>query len=364
VPVDLDVARTVQAELVPESGPAHLAEVLDSGLLRPSGPDSWQTTSFEFASTAVREVLLSGARRTETAHVVRTVAERHSVLTSLAQIIDDPDNSPDPTAEHLQLDRTVLRALSGPYLRRAARLEERAVEDTRSSETRVNTKEVGLTGTQGGGRIGSVSTSASDVATAAGPGDPPAVSTPAEPSPRRAELAIVATTAPHTPQAEDVPTIWGDVPPRNPIFTGRDDLLGQLSRRLTAGGTTAILPAALHGMGGIGKTQIAAEYIYRHLEDYDLVWWIQATQPAQIRAALTDLAQALRLPGDREVHTAVSAVREALRIGEPYRRWLLVFDSAESPEAVRPLLDNGPAPAKRIYGTKHWRSHTDRGTRG
>ncbi|MFC0548488.1 FxSxx-COOH system tetratricopeptide repeat protein [Kutzneria chonburiensis] len=340
VPVNLDVARTVQAELVPESGPAHLAEVLDSGLLRPSGPDSWQTTSFEFASTAVREVLLSGARRTDTAHVVRTVAEHHSVLTSLAEIIGDPANAPEPTAEH-PLDRTVLRALSGPYLRRAARLEESAVEDTRSSETRLNTKEVGLAGTQGGGRIGSVSTSASDTVPAAGPGDPVAVPPPADPSPRRTELAIVS--APHTPRADDVPTIWGDVPPRNPIFTGRDDLLGQLSRRLTAGGTTAILPAALHGMGGIGKTQIAAEYIYRHLEDYELVWWIQATQPAQIRAALTDLAQALRLPGAREAHTAVPAVREALRIGVPYRRWLLVFDSAESPEAVRPFFpSNGP----------------------
>ena len=349
VPVNLDVARTVQAELVPESGPAHLAEVLDSGLLRPSAPDSWQTTSFEFASTAVREVLLSGARRTETARAVRTVSERFAVLESLAAAIADPAGAPNPIAEHVQLERTVLRALSGPYLGRAARLEtsveERAVEDTRSSETRLNTKEVGLTGAQGGGRIGSVSTSASDLATPAGPGDPAGVSTPAEPatdpSQRRAEPAIVATS--HTHQAEDVPTIWGDVPPRNPIFTGRDDLLGQLSRRLTAGGTTAILPAALHGMGGIGKTQIAAEYIYRHLEDYELVWWIQATQPAQIRAALTDLAQALRLPGAREAHTAVPAVREALRIGAPYRRWLLVFDSAESPEAVRPFFpSNGP----------------------
>jgi tetratricopeptide (TPR) repeat protein len=142
---------------------------------------------------------------------------------------------------------------------------------------------------------------------------------------------------------EGIPPIWGNVPPRNPNFTGRGELLEQLSKRLTAGGTTAILPAALHGMGGIGKTQMAVEYIYRRLHEYDIVWWIQATQPAQIRAGLTELAQYLRLPGSAEAHTAIPAVREALRLGQPYRRWLIVFDSAETPEVVRQFFPtNGP----------------------
>jgi tetratricopeptide (TPR) repeat protein len=133
------------------------------------------------------------------------------------------------------------------------------------------------------------------------------------------------------------------VPPRNPNFTGRTELLGRLGERLTAGGTTAVLPSALHGMGGIGKTQMAVEYIYQHLPDYDIIWWIQATQQAQIRAGLTELAQRLRLPGSSEANTAIPAVREALRIGRPFRKWLLVFDSAESPEMVRPFFPtNGP----------------------
>ncbi|MCA1606545.1 MAG: tetratricopeptide repeat protein, partial [Acidobacteria bacterium] len=150
-------------------------------------------------------------------------------------------------------------------------------------------------------------------------------------------------SAPSKRQADDAPPVWGNVPPRNPNFTGRAELLDQLSERVTAGGATAVLPAALHGMGGIGKTQMAVEYIYRHLHDYDVIWWIQATQQAQIRAGLTELAQRLRLPGSAEANTAVPAVREALRLGQPSRRWLLVFDSAESPETVRPFFPtNGP----------------------
>ncbi|HKN55414.1 MAG TPA: FxSxx-COOH system tetratricopeptide repeat protein, partial [Amycolatopsis sp.] len=83
------------------------------------------------------------------------------------------------------------------------------------------------------------------------------------------------------------------------------------------------------------------QYIYRHLQDYDIVWWIQATQRSQIQASLTELAQHLRLPGSGESSTAVPAVLEALRIGRPYRRWLLVFDSAEEPDLVRPYFPVG-----------------------
>ncbi|EME58589.1 NB-ARC domain-containing protein [Amycolatopsis decaplanina DSM 44594] len=136
--------------------------------------------------------------------------------------------------------------------------------------------------------------------------------------------------------------MFGNVPPRNPIFTGRGELLKQLAKRLNSG-TTAVLRSALHGLGGIGKTQIATEYIYRHLQDYDLVWWINAAHTTQIRASLTELAGILGVTGASEVNTAVPAVIEALRTGRPFRRWLLVFDAAESAETVLPFFPrNGP----------------------
>ncbi|WIX85275.1 FxSxx-COOH system tetratricopeptide repeat protein [Amycolatopsis sp. DG1A-15b] len=142
------------------------------------------------------------------------------------------------------------------------------------------------------------------------------------------------------PPGAEVPSIWGAVPPRNLNFTGRGELLRLLGERMSAG-TTAVLPAALHGMGGIGKTQMATEYIYRHLQDYEVVWWIQATRPTQIRKSFTELAQQLKVADADEAITAVSAVQEALRLGRPYRRWLLVFDSAEDPEMVRSFFPVG-----------------------
>ncbi|QKV81569.1 NB-ARC domain-containing protein [Amycolatopsis sp. Hca4] len=99
----------------------------------------------------------------------------------------------------------------------------------------------------------------------------------------------------------------------------------------------------MHGPGGLGKTQIAVEYIYRQLGDHDLVWWVSAHQESQIRASLTELARQLRLPGAEEALTAVPAVLAALRAGKPYRRWLLVFDAADHSETLLPFLPaDGP----------------------
>jgi tetratricopeptide (TPR) repeat protein len=138
-----------------------------------------------------------------------------------------------------------------------------------------------------------------------------------------------------------VPAVWGNVPPSNPNFTGREELLTQVQEQLATGETSAVLPHTLHGMGGVGKSQIAIEYVYRHAADYDVVWWIPSEQPAMILTALTELAVRLGLQVTGEANTAVPAVREALRSGIPYRNWLLVFDNAENVEAVRPYFPTG-----------------------
>lgn len=137
------------------------------------------------------------------------------------------------------------------------------------------------------------------------------------------------------------PAVWGNVPQRNPNFTGRAELLDALHRRLRKEKATAVLPNALHGMGGVGKTLLAVEYLYRHIGDYDLVWWISAERTTQIALSLTELAPRLGLEAGSEATWSVTAVLEALRRGEPYDNWLLVFDNADSPEAVRPYFPSG-----------------------
>ncbi|WP_239405910.1 hypothetical protein [Frankia sp. Cj3] len=71
-----------------------------------------------------------------------------------------------------------------------------------------------------------------------------------------------------------MPAVW-NVPPRNRHFTGRDGLFERIDAGLPGGpgGVTA-----LYGMGGVGKTQLAIEYAWRHADDYQLVWWVDAEQ--------------------------------------------------------------------------------------
>jgi len=79
-------------------------------------------------------------------------------------------------------------------------------------------------------------------------------------------------------EAQALPTrLWVVPSPRNPFFTGREELLQQIHTSLCVDHLAALGPScALHGLGGIGKTHLALEYAYRHAPEYAAVFWITA----------------------------------------------------------------------------------------
>src|SRR5215469_2604968 len=132
------------------------------------------------------------------------------------------------------------------------------------------------------------------------------------------------------------PRVW-NIPARNPGFTGRDDLLAEVRERLLAGDKAVV--QALHGMGGVGKTQLAAEYAHRFAGTYDLAWWINAEQGGLIGDQVAALGLAL---GCAQPGAGTEAVRAAVLAELRHRgRWLLVFDNAEDPADVAPWLPGG-----------------------
>jgi transcriptional regulator with XRE-family HTH domain len=133
-----------------------------------------------------------------------------------------------------------------------------------------------------------------------------------------------------------MPGVW-NIPARNPGFTGRDDLLAEVRERLLAGDKAVV--QALHGMGGVGKTQLAAEYAHRFAGTYDLAWWINAEQGGLIGDQVAALGLAL---GCVQPGAGTEAVRVAVLAELRHRgRWLLVFDNAEDPADVAPWLPGG-----------------------
>src|SRR5579859_6526611 len=91
---------------------------------------------------------------------------------------------------------------------------------------------------------------------------------------------------------------WSVPLPRNPYFTGREEVLETLHTQLGVEQAVALTQSsALHGLGGVGKTQIALEYAYRHALEYRAVFWIGAETEEQIVSSLLRIAEVLQLPG-------------------------------------------------------------------
>ena len=87
-----------------------------------------------------------------------------------------------------------------------------------------------------------------------------------------------------------------NVPVMTRTFVGRERALEQLARGPAGDGAVAVTQVdAIHGLGGVGKTQLAARYARMHRGDYDVIWWLRAEQPATLRADLAALAVALGL---------------------------------------------------------------------
>ncbi|HYJ05725.1 MAG TPA: FxSxx-COOH system tetratricopeptide repeat protein [Chthoniobacterales bacterium] len=133
-----------------------------------------------------------------------------------------------------------------------------------------------------------------------------------------------------------LPDIWNVPHLRNPNFTEPGQRLTEMRDALCSG-KPAALTQALAGLGGVGKTQLAVEYAYRHAADYALVWWVRSEQAATLAADYAALAAALDLKEKdaAEQPIIVTAVREALRHRQD---WLLIFDNANGMEEVRPFL--------------------------
>ncbi|WP_030244400.1 FxSxx-COOH system tetratricopeptide repeat protein [Streptomyces sp. NRRL S-455] len=353
VPFDFDLVEQLRRRTMPETGPDHLAEILMGGLI------DWDRGGEgrpEFAD-GVREALLATTTRSQLARTVSVVGELPAAGergVALRAALHDPVGAalPDPS-EHgwVRSELAVMRALSGAYSDRARRIEPQLstlvpaaaaerVDPGLPPGTPTEVNHAGDGGSPGG----------SD-------GSDPISGIPYRDG-ENVQSLVTDANQPEAPEAEPLmesttttsPALLVNVPLRNTSFVGRQALLRAVEEQLDAQDTAAVLPHALHGLGGVGKSQLALEYIYTHQHDYKVICWIPAERESLILAALATLAGQLGVaPTGQDSHgapaanTAVPAVLEALRTGAPYDDWLLIFDNAEDVEAVRKYFPaNGP----------------------
>ncbi|KAG7423139.1 Nephrocystin-3 [Fusarium oxysporum f. sp. raphani] len=118
---------------------------------------------------------------------------------------------------------------------------------------------------------------------------------------------------------------------KNDLFVGREDILARLRGLLFHEGRRK---AALVGLGGIGKTQIALQLAYQVKEtkqDYS-VFWVPALSRASFEQACMQIMEACGIP-TADNNDAVESVRQHLS-SKGAGKWLLVIDNADDVQTV------------------------------
>jgi tetratricopeptide (TPR) repeat protein len=148
--------------------------------------------------------------------------------------------------------------------------------------------------------------------------------------PGASDARLTASAAkPEFPGA--LPQYW-NLPGRNRLFTGREDVIEKLHEVLERDRR-----AVLSGLGGIGKTQTAIEYAHRYHNDYNAVFFIRADTEAALTAGMVEIASLLTLP-ERGAKDQKETVAAANRWLLEHDRWLLIADNAYELALVKNVL--------------------------
>ncbi|KAH7138663.1 kinesin light chain [Dendryphion nanum] len=120
----------------------------------------------------------------------------------------------------------------------------------------------------------------------------------------------------------------------DPDFVGRPDISAWVCEKCSAPASRA----ALVGLGGVGKSQLAIQYCHdvRAASPQTWVFWVHASTTARFEEAYKDIADRLELPGrnDPKVNT-LKLVRDWL-CDETNGIWAMVLDNVDDVEVFYP----------------------------
>ncbi|KAL9131006.1 MAG: hypothetical protein Q9217_000948 [Psora testacea] len=110
----------------------------------------------------------------------------------------------------------------------------------------------------------------------------------------------------------------------------------------TLGGGTGRRAVTLHGLGGIGKTQLAIAYAKAHGSDYSAVLWLNIKDEDSVKQSYARIArqilrehpsasQLVSITDESQLDEIVTAVKRWLEHAKN-TRWLIVFDNYHNPK--------------------------------
>jgi hypothetical protein len=123
-------------------------------------------------------------------------------------------------------------------------------------------------------------------------------------------------------------------------FVARETELAQIRNILCGDGSRRV--AVLHGLGGIGKTQLTIAYAKRYRHNYSAVLWLNIMDIDSLKQSFAKAAKLIlrehpsathlsSLDMNRSLEEIVDAVKAWLSLPKN-TRWLLVFDNYDNPK--------------------------------
>ena len=138
---------------------------------------------------------------------------------------------------------------------------------------------------------------------------------------------------------------------RNHYFTGRDSLLNAVRSKFSEVNKDHHR-IAIYGLGGVGKTQFALEYLYRFRLQYDHCFWVRGGERTTFVFDLGLVAEKLSFTPSRKNLTPVEVASEFLRWLPQVCRWLLVIDNLDDMKVWQDLIPSGTASGHVLITTR------------
>jgi TIR domain/NB-ARC domain len=124
------------------------------------------------------------------------------------------------------------------------------------------------------------------------------------------------------------------VAPPDPVegFVGRDDLLLKVDEILQSSRI-----AVIHGMGGMGKTSLAKEYVSQFGHRYDGIGWVPAETREGMMKGVAALGRAWGVTVKDDAGDDVIAQETLRRLGEQPGTYLFIYDNIDVPSRAQEL---------------------------
>ena len=125
-------------------------------------------------------------------------------------------------------------------------------------------------------------------------------------------------------------------------FVGRGGDLSSIESVLLPINPTIQKIVVLHGLGGIGKSQLAIEYAKKHQDDYTAIFWLNAKTEDTLKGSFVDCARRLpkryfdqqllhRSQNEEALVIILQKMKAWFDLLGNYR-WLIIFDNVDNPK--------------------------------